>query len=122
MFLLPVPSGATATEALPDETGCLQLEAVSRQRVSLRMDRLLITFQKVAEPEGPGGEVAEKETTPAQTPHRAQQREGVPGANQRRSGGRGSFGGDANVAPWDEWWKEPPSASRSIPRGRADSG
>jgi len=53
VFLLPLPAGSEAREALP-EAGLLRslrVESISRQPMSVRMHRLLVTMEKVAEPD-----------------------------------------------------------------------
>ena len=116
VFLLPVPADADAAEALPSHlptSRCLQIERVSRQRLSLRMHRLLCTMVKVAEPatqaEGLEIEVdGDAATADADDAAPGQQAEGVgPG---RGRGGRAGAGEthewtDGEARPWEEWWR-----------------
>lgn len=95
VFLLPLPASAPSLSALPLSelpplTRCLELESTSRQRVSLRMHRLMVTMRKVAEPAEPtDGAGADASMTSRPSP-----------AIPRRS----ADGGGA--APWEDWWNE----------------
>ena len=96
VFLLPLPAHAEAAKALPDTlptSRCLAIERISRQRLSLRMHRLMVTMVKVAEPvttseglqegEGRGAGVTEESSHPM----------------------RLLLGSEAPAAPWEEWWE-----------------
>jgi tRNA G10 N-methylase Trm11 len=89
VFLLPLPAGADVAQALPDTlptARCLSLERISRQRLSQRLHRLLVTMVKVAEP-----------TTEA---------EGLLGSAEGAEAGKGTPTSSlAHQAPWEEWWR-----------------
>lgn len=81
VFLLPVPASVDESAAMPSGLiEALRLESISRQRLSPRMHRLMITMVKVAEPE----EVVAGE-------HAVAAAEECP---------RGAAGGQ-----WEEWWR-----------------
>ena len=107
VFLLPIPSGADALDALhpdgkePPAERCLELEAVCRQRMSLRMHRLMVTMRKVAEPE-----TEEEGWLPPTWADDAADGTvtGVPTTSRRGHGGDAA-GTGAAVAPWEDWWE-----------------
>ena len=90
--LLPLPAAADAEEVLPlsrlpSASIPLKLERVSRQPLSLRMHRLMLTLVKVAEPSN----VVEQEVRAAE-----ERPDAKIGADAWKQG--------AATAPWDEWW------------------
>ena len=146
VFLLPIPSASSSLDALfpngkqPPTSRCLELETVCRQRMSLRMHRLMLTMRKVAEPQSEDeGWLPPTAVTAAQFD--ADPRDGAPPgaaddeatAGRTRAAGdqaavtadeerpavvRRGHGGDAAgtgaaVAPWDVWWEQPPDPERS---------
>ena len=91
----PIPASADAHEALrleslPPTQRCLELVAISRQRVSQRMHRLMVTLRKVAEPE-----------TDEERGRSASEAGMAPVGVAADGWTRGS-----SVAPWDEWWRQ----------------
>ena len=94
VFLLPVPADADAAEALPAQlptSRCLAIERISRQRLSMRMHRLLCTMVKVAEPATPeegletdGDAAGDAEADAASRPHEWSTGE---------------------ARPWEDWWR-----------------
>ena len=99
---LQVPAGADAAEALPETlptSRCLVIERISRQRLSLRMHRLLVTMLKVREPTNAseGLEGAEDEGAVAGAQSGA--------SDATRPTAPLEDGGSHPDKPWLEWWK-----------------
>ena len=119
VFLLPVPADADESAALPSHglptSRCLAIESISRQRLSLRMHRLLCTMVKVAEPathaEGLeiGGDGAASAMASAGAAASEPARRGA-GEGGQHQGGRYGAGethewSSGEARPWEEWWR-----------------
>ena len=95
---LRLPPPSLPSSPSPSLRRCLELEAISRQPLSLRMHRLMVTLRKAAEPR------SEDEAYPsfAVDPGKQQPAEARDDGSLVAADGwvRGA------LAPWDEWWRE----------------
>ena len=104
VFLLPLPAGADAADALPPglpTSRCLAIEATSRQRVSLKMDRLMVTMVKVNEPTSEEEGLLPNDHG-ATRPTSAQRQ----GSQREADGSGGPADSTTRTAPWEEWWRD----------------
>ena len=109
VFLLPLPAHADADEAMPVDlptSRCLLVERISRQRLSLRLHRLLITLVKVAEPQ------SAEEGLEVEVEQRGQGREGDAAQAAPVAGARPAW-----VAPWEAWWRTVDALESDVSKG-----
>jgi hypothetical protein len=88
VFLLPVPANALEADVLPDSlptSRWLHVESICRQRLSMRLHRLLVTMVKIADVE------------PSDLPDVSRLRAGE--GPSRPAGDE-----DDCEKPWVEWW------------------
>ena len=106
VFLLPIPASSAAADALPmaqlgPAARCLHVERMSRQVVSRRMHRIMVTMIKVDEPAGVADGDVEDEGEEGRAPSTVVERT-ADAASVRRSLD-GDWGG---AAPWETWWRK----------------
>lgn len=94
VFLLPVPPTADEACVMPDTLPCarwLAVERVARQKLTLRMHRLMVTMVKVREFEEESYECKEESGTRRAAP-------------QTEAAWPAARGGEEGVS-WGEWWR-----------------